>query len=64
MAYPSRNVSAYTTTELSGNFLLQEIGDLLLQENGDGIVLDGLAEINNVSLTGRNGSTYTLPTRN
>jgi len=63
MAYPSRNSSTYTLPNLNTGFLLLESGDYLLLETGDKIILEGLPT-NSISLSSRNTSSYSLPSRN
>ena len=62
MVYTLRNSSTYTLPNLNVGVLLKEDGFALLTEAGDEILLENPSQ--NPSLTSRNSSSYTLPTRN
>lgn len=63
---PPRNSSTYILPDLSinaGNLLL-ESGFNLLLEDGSYLLLEFNNFVNNPNLSGRNSSSYSLPTRN
>lgn len=62
MAYPTRNISAYTLPYLDVGLLLMENGSYLLTESSDRFLLENPPQLTNLS--SRNTSSYTLPTRN
>jgi hypothetical protein len=63
MSYPTRNTSIYDLPELDPVFLTQEDTDLLLCEDSAQILVQRPERSYSVTLSSRNTSSYSLPTR-
>ena len=62
MSLPTRNISTYTLPNLNVGVLLKEDGDALLTEGGFEILLENPEQ--RPTLSTRNASVYSLPSRN